>query len=221
MVARTGGRAGGNALLPAGTYTYRVRCANKKVVRGSVRVIRDAGHKPLPRAAPRTLVEPDGREYVISYQNLLPELTLVWRDAPARSSYQFVILPAAGEARRIKSATPRVSLKSGELAEGSYKFWVEIPETGGRSDEARILIDFDNAAATASIERVQTKNGKLAVTGTAIEGTTVSAGESRIPLDRHQRFNIELAPQGGEDRVAIRISHPKLGVHYYVLRSAK
>ena len=221
ILARAGGRAGGNALLAPGAYAYRVKCENGKLVRGSVRVVKDSGRKPLPKAAPRTLVEPDGREYVVSYQNLLPEFTLLWRDAPPRSSYQFVIQPASGAAKRIKSPTPRLSLKSGELVEGSYKFWVEIPETGGRSDEARIVVDFDNAAATASLAKVVAKGDKVAVKGAVIDGTTVSAADAPIALDRHGRFDAELAPRAGEDGVAIRIAHPKLGIHYYVLRSPK
>lgn len=222
ILARAGGRSSGNVLLAPGSYAYRVKCEGGKVVRGGVRVVKDSGRKPLPRTAPRTLVEPDGREYVISYQNLLPELTLVWRDAPPRASYQFVIQPASGESKRLKSATPRLSLKSGELGEGNYKFWVEIPETGGRSAEARIIIDFDNAAATASIEKVQVKEGgKVQVRGTVIVGTSVSAASAPLSLDRHQRFDAELAPDQGDDGVAIRIAHPKLGVHYYVLRLKK
>ena len=122
----------------------------------------------------------------------------------------------------MKSPTPRLSLKSGELAEGSYKVWVEIPETGGRSPEARIVIDFDNAAATASIEKVQAgEGGKISVKGTVIEGTTVTGGDSKIELDRHLRFSAELSPRDGEDGVAIRMAHRKVGVHYYVLRSSK
>ncbi|MBA2541382.1 MAG: hypothetical protein H0V17_17205, partial [Deltaproteobacteria bacterium] len=121
--------------------------------------------------------------------------------------------------RKLPSPTARLALKPGELAEGSYRFWVEIPDTGGRSGEARIVIDFDNAQPTASFEKVEVKDGKVNVKGTVIEKTTVSSAGVPIALDRHLRFETTLAPQPGETGVAVRIAHPKLGVHYYVVGS--
>lgn len=222
LVARSGGSGKANVQLPAGTHYYRVECPAGKGARGTVQVVRDSGSRPLPKTAARTLVEVDGREYVITYQNLLPELTLTWRNAPPRPRYEFVIQPATGDAKRIPSTTARVSLKSGDLVEGSYKFWVEIPGTGGRSDETRIVIDFDNAAPSASIEKVEwLGGGKVRVRGGVLSGTAVTAAGAKIEVDRHQRFaSGELVPRAGEIGVAIRMAHPKVGVHYYVLTSS-
>ncbi len=220
VVARSGGRGGGaNVLLAPGAYSYRVLCGPAPSGQGTIRIAKDSGRAPLPKAAARTLVEADGREYTILYQNLLPELTLAWRNAPKRSSYTFVIKPRSGAERRWPSPTPQVTLRPGELAEGHYAMWVE-GASGGRSDQARIVIEFDNAAAFASIESVESKGGKVLVKGTVIEGSTVSAGGSSIELDRHRRFTAELAPQDGEDGVSVRIAHPKAGVHYYVMTVA-
>jgi hypothetical protein len=52
-----------------------------------------------------------------------------------------------------------------------------------------------------------------------LEGSSVTANGVAVTLDRHRRFTTELAPGTGQDGVAIRIAHPKLGVHYYVLRA--
>ncbi len=220
VLARAGGTVGGNVLLPTGVYAYRVRCGDKASA-GSIRIFPDSGRVPLPKAAPRTLVEADGREYMVLYQNLLPEFTLSWRDAPVRASYQFVIQPATGDAKRLTNTAPRLGLKPGDLREGTYRFWVEIPETGGRSAETRIVIDFDNAAASASIDRVDAKDNKAHVNGTVIEGSTVSSGGSAIDLDQHRRFSADLSRVEGETGISVRIAHPKLGINYYVVSTIK
>jgi hypothetical protein len=162
----------------------------------------------------------DGREYTILYQNLLPELTLAWRTAPrGRSKYTFVVQPAKGAAKRLVGTAPTMQLVAGELREGSYKVWVE-PDAGSRSEESRIVIEFDNAAQSASIDSFDASGGKLRVKGTVIESSTVSAGGAPVSLDRQRRFAAELAPGPDEDGAAVRIAHPKAGIHYYVMRPA-
>jgi hypothetical protein len=49
----------------------------------------------------------------------------------------------------------------------------------------------------------------------------VTANGSTVELDRHRRFTAELAPGTGQDSASVRIAHPKLGVHYYVLRAGR
>lgn len=218
IIARTGGRTGGNVLLAPGGFSYRVQCPGKGA-KGSLQIVRDLAFKTLPKRAPRTQVDADGREYVITYQNLLPELTLSWREAPPRAKYVFVIQTASGAPKRITSRLPRVSVKSGEIGEGRHRFWVETPETGGSSPETRIEIEFDNALSSVAFDRVEAKEGKIVVRGVALEGTRITVEDSPIALDRQQRFNAELVPRPGDNSVAIRIAHPKLGIHYYVIRS--
>jgi hypothetical protein len=204
-----------NVMLAAGTYAYRVSCEGGPTTIGTIRILSDSGRAPLPKAAPHTQVEADGREYTILYQNLLPELTLSWRNARSAASYTFVVKPKVGEPKRFPSTTPKVGLRAGELGEGSYKFWVETP--AGKSEEARIVIEFDNAASSASLESVDVKDGEAHVRGVVIDGSTVSSGGVTIPLDRHLRFETVVAPRVGDTGLAIRIAHPKAGVHYYVV----
>jgi hypothetical protein len=220
IVARSGGLTAANILAPAGTFSYRVRCPGGRGATGTLRILKDSGRTPLPMAAARTAVEMDGREYTILYQNLLPELTLAWRTAPrGRKVYTFVVKPAKGAEKRLTGTAPTMQLVSGELREGSYKVWVE-PDAGSRSEESRIVIEFDNAAQSASIDAVDTSGGKLRVKGTVIESSTVSAGGTPIDLDRHRRFTTELSPGPDEDGASVRIAHPKAGIHYYVMRPA-
>jgi hypothetical protein len=200
-------------------FSYRVRCDGGKGATGTVHVVKDSGRTPLPKAAARTTVEMDGREYTILYQNLLPELQLSWRTAPKRAKYTFVIKPAHGAEKRVASATPSVKLAAGDLREGSYKVWAE-PDGGSRSEDSRIVIEFDNAAQSASIDGVEESGGKLHVKGTVIESSTVSAEGAAIELDRHRRFEADLTPGDAADGVGVRIAHPKAGIHYYVMRTA-
>jgi hypothetical protein len=203
--------------VPAGTWAYRVRCDGAKTLTGTIRIARDSGRAPLPKAAARTTVEADGREYTILYENRLPELLLAWKNAPASGRYAFVLQAPNGKPRRLDSASPQLTLRSGELAEGSYKFWVENQDTKRRSDTTQIVIDFNNAAPSASLEAVDVKDGKVQIRGVVIEGSTVTVAGKPVELDRHRRFTVEAAPSPGEDGVGIRIAHPKLGVHYYVV----
>ena len=217
VVSKSRGTGGANVLVPAGSFVYRVRCETGKSPGGSLRVVRDSGRAPLPKAAARTTVEADGREYTILYENRLPEVDLVWKNAPASGQFGFVLEPKLGPPKRITNSAPRFTFHSGELAEGSYRFWVENQTTHARSQVTTIVIDFNNAAASASIEAADVTNGKVLIRGSVIEGSTVSVGGAAVELDRHRRFNTEAAPQAGDLGVGIRIAHPKAGVHYYVV----
>ncbi len=217
-LARGGGTGGANVLVPAGVYNYRVRCVDGAGATGTVRIDRESGRAPLPKTAARTTVEMDGREYTILFQNLLPEVTLAWRKAPPKPSYTFVIKPAKGAEKRISNPGTTLKLPPGDLREGSYTTWVEAV-LGARSEESRIVIEFDNAAPSASIDSVEIRGqGLLHVKGTVIDGSVVGAGGIVIPLDRHLRFESDLTPGPQEDGVGVRIAHPKAGVHYYVMR---
>jgi len=218
IIARSGGSGAANVLVPVGSFSYRVRCVGGRGATGTLRVAKDSGRTPLPKAAARTTVDMDGREYTILYQNLLPELTLAWRTAPRGAKYTFVVKPGRGADKRIASTTPTAKLAAGELREGSYKVWGET-DGGRRSEESRIVIEFDNAAQSASIDAVEVSGTMLRVKGTVIESSTVTAHDAAIELDRHRRFNTEVSPREGEDGVGVRIAHPKAGIHYYVMRA--
>lgn len=218
VVARSSGDGAANVLVPAGSFSYRVRCPGKGAT-GTIRVVKDSGKTPLPKVAAKTTVEMDGREYSILYQNLLPEVTLSWRTAPKKASYTFVIKPQSGAEKRFDSTTAKVTLQAGDLHEGNYTVWCE-PAGGAKSEQGKINIDFDNAAPSASIDDVGDVDGKLHVKGTVIDGSTVSVGGAAVALDRHRRFETDLTPTEGEDGVAVRIANTNAGIHYYVMRTA-
>lgn len=219
IVARSGGSDGANVLVPAGTYSYRVRCPQGKGASGSIRVAKDAGTRPLPKSAARTFVDLDGREYQILYQNLLPEISLSWKNAPRSLRYTFVIKPASGAEKRITSMTSATTLEAGDLREGTYTAWAEL-DGGRKSEVGRIAIEFDNAAPSVSIDKVAAEGDTLRVTGTVVDGTSVSVAGIPVELDRHRRFAAAVPAQRTDEAPAVRIAHPKSGVHYYVVRDA-
>lgn len=214
--ARTSGTRSAAVLVPAGAFSYRVRCDDGTVTAGTLRVDRESGRAPLPKTAARTAVEMDGREYTILYQNLLPQVTLAWRNAPPKPSYTFVIKPAKGAEKRINNPGATLKLPAGDLSEGSYTTWVEAV-LGARSEQSRIVIEFDNAAPSASIA-AEVRDKAIHVKGTVIDGSTVSGGGTTIALDRHLRFESDLVAGDGEAGIGVRIAHPKAGIHYYVMR---
>jgi hypothetical protein len=218
VIARSGGVGAANVLVPAGSFSYRVRCAGARGASGTVRVAKDSGRTPLPKAAARTSVELDGRDYTILYQNLLPQLTLAWKTAPRAARYTFVISAGRGADRRIESSTATLQLAAGELREGSYKMWAE-PMLGRRSEESKVAIEFDNATQSASIDNVEVAGDKLRIKGSVIESSTVSVNQLPVELDRQRRFTTETTPGEGQDGIGVRIAHPKAGIHYYVMRA--
>lgn len=217
VIARSGGTDAANVLVPAGTSSYRTRCGSKTTT-GTIRIAKDSGRAPLPKAAAKTHVEMDGREYTILYQNLLPELTLSWKAAPKKPPYAFVLQSSGGE-KRFASGEPKVTIPAGQVKEGTYTVWVE-PMAGAKSEQGKLVIEFDNAAPAASIDTVESNLGSITVKGVVIEGSKVSAGNTPVELDRHRRFTAQLTPGEAEDGAAIRITNPKGGIHYYVMRAA-
>jgi len=214
-VARSSGTGSANVLVPAGSYHYRVRCDGGRLRTGTLRVVRDSGRAPLPKVAARTLVEMDGREYTILYQNLLPELTLSWRAAAFSVGYTFVVKSASGAERRFQSPTSKVILKPGTVGEGRYTVWAE-PSGSARSESSRIVLEFDNATPTVQLDTIDRDGDHVIVKGSVLDGSTVSIGGTAIELDRHRRFSAAIPP-ANDAGIGVRIAHPKLGVHYYVV----
>ena len=211
--------------LGEGSHTYRVRCPEQAGAgsNGSVRILHDSGAARLPRTAGRNALHADGRRYSVLYQNLLPELTLDWPDAPAGEPLTLKLRESKDKVDEIPVADPTYSLPSGKLGDGTYGFWFEVARDPRlRSLETTVRIAFDNAAPAAEIHEPDDgfapKDGKVLVSGVAVEGVHVSVGDTDIPLDAQYRFRGEVPVSPGDRSIAIRIAHPTRGVHYYLRR---
>jgi hypothetical protein len=204
-------------VAPSGSSRYRVRCATADGVEtevratGSLRVSRDAGSQPLPRGAPASVVDADGRPYTVLYQNQLPAITVRWPRAP-RGPYVLEVRASGGARVEERSASPSVSLASGRLAEGTHR----IADGSARTPETTLRIEYDNAAPAAYLRPSMVEGGAMSIEGAAFEGATVAIGGAPVELDAQRRFRASATIPGDETCVAVRISHPQRGVHYYL-----
>lgn len=213
--------------LRGGRNRYRLLCAEGDTLRdagvkGVLRVLRDAGTRKVRTRAPANTVEADGRKYTLLYQNVKPTITFVWPKAARASGYILTITPRSGRASQYRAAKPRHTIGSGKLAEGEYRFRFAVAgDTGGgaASPETRLVLDFDNAAPVAQLEKAHWDKTSFEVSGLATVGSTVSVGGTELPLDSHYRFNGRIVLEPGERAVAVRIVRPGGAVHYYVRRA--
>jgi hypothetical protein len=125
--------------------------------------------------------------------------------------------------KTFSSASASYALPAGTLGEGSHEVWFEAH--GERSRKTSVVVQFDNAAPTASIsspaERGFAPGASVSVSGMALPGWTVSAGGHELPQDSQQRFSGDVPGPVGVAALAIRFSHPQRGVHYYLRRSSR
>jgi len=215
--------------LPPGTRPYRVRCgkdAPREPPRatGVLTVRRDTGYVPLARRAPVNVLDAAGRKYTVLFQTRLPQLTLSWPGAPAlREPLELHVQSSTGD--HVVPASPRRPLPAGTVQEGTYTLWYRAPD-GTQSPRTTLSVRFDNAAPTAQFFRGAAAQengprGAIAVDGVTVEGARVSVGGEPLAIDTHGRFRAEAKPLEGDDAVAVRLEHPRLGIHYYVRRAAE
>jgi hypothetical protein len=223
---RSTGSATVNVLVSSGAHHYTVRCVGAQekdvVASGTVSVLADAGTARIPRTAPATLVDADGRSYTVLYQNLLPKITVRWPGAPQGSSYTLRLASPGGKSEAISSSTPSHTFASGALREGEHR--VSFEGGGTRTKDTRIEIKFDNAAPTATLTSPAnggfSPGGSVTVSGVALEGWKISVGGKDLPLDDQLRFSGEATAPAGQRALAIEFVHPRRGLHYYLRRAA-
>lgn len=219
---RTRGRAHLAVSLTTGTRSYTIRCLAKSapgrvVAQGSVRVVKDPGTRKLPPRAPTSFVDADGRAYTIYYPNQLPDILVRWPNPPSESSYQLEI-----DGKVEELAGPEHLIKSGSLGDGIHQ--LSFRGTARRSRTTTIEIRFDNNAPTANLnqpeERAFAPGSSVKVEGVALEGWKVSLDGGTITRQSDGRFSGMIAPSAERPDIAVRLSHPRLGVHYYLRRAA-
>ncbi len=239
-VVQVSGKEGGvrgetsvNMAFPRGRTRYRVRCLNESgmaidrtALKGSGIVLRDTGTARVQRKAPSSILDADGRTYRIFYQNRLPAITMRWSRAPAADSYRLHIDSERGGPRKIDLREPSHALRSGSLKEGTHKFRFEASGTPvRRSQTTTAIILFDNVAPKASVTAPKEggfrAGARLQVRGMAARGWAVSIDRGKLSLDGTFRFSGEAVHTGKYRAIAIRLVHPRRGVHYYLRRASR
>jgi hypothetical protein len=211
-----------NVLLDANSRTYAVRCiggASKPPTKGRVRVLEDAGTRKLPPKPPTSNVDADGRSYTIYYQNQPPDIRIHWPNSPQVMGYQ---LDVDGEIRKLNS--PEYTFPSGSLRDGQHQ--VTFAALSRRSRTTTLDIHFDNTATTASLnsprDRGYTAGETVAIEGVVLPGWRVSLdGGTLEHVGRSTRFHGRIVTSKTKPDFAVRLSHPRLGTHYYLRRAAE
>jgi hypothetical protein len=207
------------ARLGAGNHRLRVRCGKEIRQQAILRVQRDPATMELPKSAQRVEVEADGRRYTVRYQNVLPVVSFTWPNPPPSPSYKLRIRRKDRELRYdLTRATHE--LRSGELGEGDHQFHFES-SSGQKSAEGSLRIVFDNTARSAYLSSpVEGSSGdrEVVVAGAALLRSQVSVDGVPVVLDAQGRFRISLPGDPARSAMAVRVSHPVTGVHYYLRR---
>ncbi|HEY3807648.1 MAG TPA: hypothetical protein VGL61_33835 [Kofleriaceae bacterium] len=216
------GKEAANMLVPYGSWAYRLKCANGSIGgSGQVLVIRDSGRRPLPPKPGKNKVDADGRVWAISYQSLIPNLEISF---PGGGAGAYKLHVATGGAEQVFDGTTNVvEVPGSKLKEATYTFWFD--KDGVKQDNVSTLkINFDQTAAQVYIESPidgQPFGTDVDVRGAALPGWTASIDGADLPIvdPATRRFHAKVgAPTGGAHALAIKLSHPQRGVHYYLRR---
>lgn len=213
-----------NALVAKGRHSYQVRClergglGDEVVASGSITVVRDAGTRPLPKSAPSTHVNTDGRRYTVLYQNRLPRISVGWASAPKAQGYTLTV-----NGRSIQTGGPNHGFRPGALSEGTHSVYFSAKtDPPRRSRTTTVVIRFDNASPTATIQSPPDgefePGSKVAVSGMAMPGWSVFVGGEQLKLDGNMRFHRDVPTGAEESALPVVFKHPTRGVHYYLRR---
>ncbi|MGE5183040.1 MAG: hypothetical protein ACM31C_13305, partial [Acidobacteriota bacterium] len=213
-----------NIMIPQGAWAYRVRCSNgdqegAAIGSGHIGEVRDDGRRPLPPKPGKNPIDADGRNYTISYQSLIPNIDVHYRGSG--SSFK-LHLATGGAEETFDSSTPVVELQGTKLKEATYTYWFD--HDGVKQDKVSTLkITFDQTAPQVYIESPpngQAFGSDVDVRGAVLPGWSAKVGAFDIPIDKNtRRFAAKVPPPEGQ-ALAIRLSHPQRGVHYYLRRGA-
>jgi hypothetical protein len=218
----SGGKEGANVSIAAGGWAYRLRCTvgggeGTAVASGRIVVKRDDGRRALPRIGASNTIDADGRNWRISYQSQIPNLVV---NSRATGSTFKLHLATEGEEQTFDAKKPSVTVPGASLKEGTYAYWFDID--GVKQPKTSTLIfDFDQTAPQVYIElpvNGKAWSGDIDVKGAVLQGWTASVDGNTIPLDGARRFIARAqAPSG--NALAIKLSHPQFGTHYYLRRA--
>jgi hypothetical protein len=216
------GKESANIIADTGSWYYRLVCSSGATGgSGHITVRRDAGTRPLPKDPPLNFVDTDGRAYRISYQSLIPNIKVKF---PAGGSSYTLHLATGGSEEKFESKTNSITLEGKKLKEATYTFWVD--KDGNKIDKISTLqINFDQTAPQVYIEspsNAKPFGAEIDVRGAVLPGWTAKVDVVEIPVDKGtRRFAAKVPPPSGAQALAIRLSHPQRGVHFYLRRGAK
>jgi hypothetical protein len=132
-----------------------------------------------------------------------------------------VRLAQGGKVQSFAAEASSYAISGTKLSEGTYSVWFE--KEGARSKTSTLIIDFDNTAPAVYIDKPDdgdawgAEGAPIDVRGAVLPGWAVSIDGVSLPVDKQRRFHASVPAPAG-DALAIRLSHPQRGVHYYLRR---
>ncbi len=113
-----------------------------------------------------------------------------------------------------------VTIEGTKLKEATYTYYFD--HDGVKQDKVSTLkITFDQTAAQVYIEspaNAQPFATPIDVHGSVLPGWTAKVAAFDVPIDKNRRFQAKVDPPDGQ-ALAIRLSHPQRGVHFYLRRA--
>jgi hypothetical protein len=219
----SGGKDGANVMLASGGWAWRLRCSNGSeeggaVASGSISVVRDDGRRPLPPKPGKNPIDADGRNWTIAYQSLIPIVEVHY---PGKGSNFVLHLATGGEDKTYTASKPVVEVPGTDLKEATYTYWFD--HDGVKQDKtSNLKIQFDQTAPQVYIElplNGQAFGADVQVKGAVLPGWSAKVGAFEVPIDKNsRRFDAKVPPPDGQ-ALAIRLSHPQRGVHFYLRRA--
>jgi hypothetical protein len=213
-----------NVLLGVGIRSYTLRCVQpagalgRIVARGSIHVLVDPGTRKLPPKAPTSQVDADGRTYRIYYQNQLPDVLVRWPQPPAVASYTLEL-----DDKPIELSKPEHLFRSGTLGDGVHT--LSFKAQSRRSRTTTVEVRFDNVAPKASLsapdDRAFSAGSLVSVQGVALPSWKVALEGGTIEMGAGDRFSGQVQTSPESPYVSVRLSHPRLGTHYYLRRASE
>lgn len=216
------GEDAANMLLAAGAWSWRLRCGEQRAS-GRAFIIRDNGRRPLPPRPSMNTIDADGRNYTIAYQSLIPIVAVRFKGTGSKFKLH---ITTGGVEQVFESTKPTLEIPDGKLREGNYALWFE--RDGVKQEKITTLkIAFDQTAAQVYIESPidgRPFGDEVNLSGAALPGWTAKVDGIEIPVieTATRRFRAKVPrPRGGAKALAIQLSHPQRGTHYYLRRETR
>ncbi|MBS1119615.1 MAG: hypothetical protein H6Q90_1843 [Deltaproteobacteria bacterium] len=216
------GKEAANHLVKAGSWNYRLRCSSgagegSAIASGRISVVGDTGSRALPKAPPVNPFDIDGRAWAFSYQSVIPDLAVKFPGAGSKFRLHLV---RGNKDLAFDSSSSALRVQGSALSEGVYDYWFD--RDGVKQDKMNTLkIDFDQTAPQVYIESPPNGkpwNGEVDVRGAVLPGWSAAVDSLSIEIDKQRRFAAKVPPPPGA-ALAIRLSHPQRGIHYYLRRA--
>ncbi len=215
------GKDDANLMVGAGGWSYRLRCSSgggdsAPVASGRLVVSRDSGNRALPKQEATNEIDTDGRNYRISYQSVIPTIAVRIKGEGGPFTLH---VATGGKEEQFKGPGPKIKVAGSKLKEGTYTYWID--RNGVKDPKVSTLtIDFDNTAPQVYISSPvngRAWEGEIDVRGAVLPGWTAAVESVSIPIDSQRRFQAKVGQPSGK-ALAIKLSHPQRGVHYYLRR---